>query len=91
VCPIRVPSVIDQLRDDLNSAAADGGGVGEGAAMPVIDTYGSGRDEAEIRDTLAQATPQLPIRMYGAIDHAHESLRRYRVFINPSTSEVPQH
>ena len=62
-------------------------GEGSGdAELPTIDTYGSGRDEAEIREAIEAAA--VPIVMHPAIDHANPALHGYRVFVNPSTSEV---
>jgi len=56
------------------------------ADVPSIHTYGSGRDEAEIR-SFVDAT-ELPVEMHAATDHANPRLHAYRVFVNPSTSEV---
>ena len=56
------------------------------AALPVLDTYGSGRDEAAIREAVDSSG--LPLVMHPAIDHANPQLHGYRVFVNPSTSEV---
>ena len=51
-----------------------------------IACYGSGPDATEIR---AEAEAKgCPLEFHGAIDHAHESLFGYHVFVNPSTSEV---
>jgi len=66
-------------------AMSAGEGSGD-AELPTIDTYGSGRDEAEIREAIEAAA--VPIVMHPAIDHANPALHGYRVFVNPSTSEV---
>ena len=73
----------------LSADGAAGGSTGDsvsGSELPVIDTYGSGRDESEIRDAIDAGG--LPVCMHPAIDHANPTLRGYRVFVNPSTSEV---
>ena len=75
--------LFDQLRADLSSGdwALD--------SMPTINTYGSGRDEKEIRMELEEEDGvRLPVKMNAGIDHAHEDLRGYSVLVNPSTSEV---
>lgn len=49
-----------------------------------LDAYGSGPDESEIRrKALAR---NLSVNFHGAVDHA--TLTQYKVFINPSVSEV---
>ncbi len=49
-----------------------------------LDAYGSGPDEGEIRrKSLAR---NLSVNFHGAVDHA--TLSQYKVFINPSVSEV---
>lgn len=51
-----------------------------------LTCYGSGPDSAAIR---AEAEAKgCPLDFNGAIDHAHESLFGYHVFVNPSVSEV---
>jgi len=49
-------------------------------------TYGSGPDQEQIRAEVAAAG--LPVRVHNGIDHAHPSLHGYKVFVNPSTSDV---
>ena len=70
-----------ELFEQLRSAGEQAGG----KAVPTVDTYGSGRDEEAIR---AAVESGLPVNMNAGIDHAHASLHAYRVFVNPSTSEV---
>ena len=75
----------------IGAATDDGEGEeGEGeegeALLPPVDTYGSGKEQAEIRELVA--TRALPVRVNDGIDHAHPSLHGYRVFVNPSTSDV---
>jgi len=51
-----------------------------------IHTYGSGPDQDKIR---AEALDKgLCVDVRDGIDHAHPSLHGYKVFINPSTSDV---
>jgi digalactosyldiacylglycerol synthase len=72
-----------ELVDFTGAAAGAGGGALAGVE---IACYGSGPDAAAIR---AEAEARgCPLRFHGAIDHAHESLYGYHVFVNPSTSEV---
>ena len=61
------------------------GGSGE-VGIPHVDTYGSGPDFNEIVDEIDAS--QLPITPHTGIDHAHPTMHRYRVFVNPSTSDV---
>ena len=63
-----------------------GGGGGSGSELPALDTYGSGPNADEIAAEVASSA--LPITMHGAIDHAHPSIHGYRLFVNPSTSDV---
>ena len=75
-------NLFEQLGADLEQGRMDL------ETLPAIDTYGSGRDQDSIRAALAASAFAPKVKMHAGIDHAHESLRRYRVFINPSTSEV---
>ena len=51
-----------------------------------VDVYGKGEDLEAVR---AEADERaLDIAFLGSIDHAAESLRDYKVFVNPSESEV---
>ncbi len=59
-----------------NSASLDG--------CFVVDLYGSGPNEEEIKHCAKEMG--LPITCFGAVDHA--TLSQYRVFVNPSVSEV---
>ena len=69
------------LFDQLRAAAVAGR-----PFAGTINTYGSGRDFDAIR---AEAEdPVLGVAVHAGVDHADESLHRYWVFINPSTSEV---
>jgi len=54
--------------------------------LPHVDTYGSGPDYEAISAQIA--TEALPIEVHPGIDHAHPTLHGYRVFVNPSTSDV---
>lgn len=55
-----------------------------GADLPELHTYGSGPEQEEIKSE----ADGLPVQVNGGIDHAHPSLHGYRVFVNPSTSDV---
>ena len=73
-----------------NGGGGGGGGSGGGSGgsneLPALDTYGSGPNADEIAAEVASSA--LPITMHGAIDHAHPSIHGYRLFVNPSTSDV---
>jgi len=51
-----------------------------------IHTYGSGPDSEAINAAVFEK--KLPIIVHDAIDHAHPTLHGYRLFVNPSTSDV---
>jgi glycosyltransferase involved in cell wall biosynthesis len=58
----------------------------KGSPLPPIDTYGSGE---EYDDIVAEIDASgLPITPHAGIDHAHPTMHGYRVFVNPSTSDV---
>lgn len=59
---------------------------GDDGALPPIDTFGSGKDYEEIVGEIERTA--LPITPHAGIDHAHPAMHDYRVFINPSTSDV---
>jgi hypothetical protein len=54
--------------------------------LPHVDTFGSGPDYDAI--VARVETEQLPIDVHPGIDHAHPTMHGYRVFVNPSTSDV---
>ncbi|KAL3930996.1 MAG: hypothetical protein SGPRY_001306 [Prymnesium sp.] len=54
--------------------------------LDTIHTYGSGPDQAEIRKEVAEKA--LPVDVRDGIDHAHPSIHGYKIFVNPSTSDV---
>jgi len=56
------------------------------ASLPAVDTYGSGKEQAEIIQQVGAGG--FPVTVHDGIDHAHPSLHGYRVFVNPSTSDV---
>ena len=63
-----------------------GGHDAPGGELPQVDTYGSGQDYEQI---VARVDAEgLPINVNPGIDHAHPTLHGYRVFVNPSTSDV---
>ena len=57
-----------------------------GASPPSVDGFGSGEDAEAIAD--AARTAGAPLAMHPGIDHLAPALRPYRVFLNPSTSDV---
>ena len=69
-----------------NSGGGSGGSGGGSGELPALDTYGSGPNADEIAAEVTSSA--LPITMHGAIDHAHPSIHGYRLFVNPSTSDV---
>ena len=83
-------ALFDELSDAMAREGGGGGAAGAGAGaaemMPTVHTYGSGRDAQEIRDAVSAGG--LPVVVHAGTDHAGEALHGYRVFVNPSTSEV---
>ena len=86
-----------QLLEGLGEAAGDATATAEAAdaadlpavqafACAPVHTFGSGRDAAAIR--AAADAGSYPVVVHEGIDHAAPALRSYRVFVNPSTSEV---
>jgi digalactosyldiacylglycerol synthase len=61
-------------------------GLPPGASPPAVDGFGSGEDAAAIAQ--AAAASGAPLTMHPGIDHLSPTLRSYRVFLNPSTSDV---
>ena len=57
-----------------------------GSKLTHVDIYGKGEDLEEVVQHVTDA--QLDISFFGATDHASPRLREYKVFINPSESEV---
>ncbi|KAH9305176.1 hypothetical protein KI387_009580, partial [Taxus chinensis] len=51
-----------------------------------VDVFGNGEDSKEVRETSHKLG--LAINFNPGIDHADESLHSYKVFINPSTTDV---
>ncbi|KAK9907493.1 hypothetical protein WJX75_004778 [Coccomyxa subellipsoidea] len=51
-----------------------------------IDCYGYGDDLEELK--AASARKKLPLQFHGGRDHLDDSMHDYRVFVNPSTSDV---
>ena len=51
-----------------------------------IDVFGSGEDQPAIEHEVGERA--LPLRFHGPTDHAGPTLRNYKVFVNPSQSEV---
>mmetsp|Transcript_6153 Transcript_6153/g.8011 ORF Transcript_6153/g.8011 Transcript_6153/m.8011 type:complete len:691 (+) Transcript_6153:209-2281(+) len=62
----------------------ESGGPNREPVSVAMDLYGSGPDEKEIEETFEQRN--LPVSFHPATDHAQ--LSEYKVFINPSISEV---
>lgn len=53
---------------------------------PIIDCYGNGEDLQEV--AAASVAKRLPLSFLGAKDHLDDSMHEYKVFINPSRSDV---
>jgi len=51
-----------------------------------VDLYGDGEDSAKVQAAAAEAAVDL--RFFGGRDHSDESLHPYKVFVNPSQTEV---
>jgi len=51
-----------------------------------VDLYGNGEDSAKVQAAAAEAAVDL--RFFGGRDHSDESLHPYKVFVNPSQTEV---
>ena len=67
--------------EDLPSEDANGC-----APPPEVDAFGSGEDADAVR--AAAASSGAPLTLRPGRDHLDPSLRSYRVFVNPSTSDV---
>jgi len=72
-----------ELIDNLLEFSNKGGDL---AQLEEIDTFGSGPDQEAVREEVLDKG--LPLRVNNGIDHAHPSLHEYKVFVNPSTSDV---
>ena len=59
---------------------------GDGADLPLVDTYGSGKDYSAIVSDIESAG--LPITPHGGIDHAHPAVRTQGLSNQPRTSAV---
>jgi digalactosyldiacylglycerol synthase len=57
-----------------------------GTSPPAVEGFGSGEDAAAIAE--AARSTGAPLAMHPGIDHLSPTLRRFRVFWNPSTSDV---
>jgi len=51
-----------------------------------VDVYGGGEDLCDVQRAAQDA--ELALEFHPAVDHASHALREYKVFINPSKSEV---
>ena len=69
--------LIDYLKDEQPSAARE---------RTRVDIYGTGEDLPEVE--AAAEAEDLDLRFCGACDHADASLHGYKVFVNPSRTEV---
>lgn len=74
--------------EDLPGTGGSGGGSGGSTPPPPpsVDAFGSGEDADAIREAAAAAG--VPLTLRPGRDHLDPSLRAYRVFVNPSTSDV---
>ena len=61
-------------------------GRGEGGAPTHIDIFGKGEDLEDIKAAAQQK--ELDLEFHGPTDHAGPMIRDYKVFVNPSQSEV---
>ena len=75
--------LIDYLKGEAGEAAAGEGGA---ATRTRVDVYGDGEDRADVEAAARDAG--LEINFLGGRDHADPSLRGYKVFVNPSRTEV---
>mmetsp|Transcript_25531 Transcript_25531/g.46780 ORF Transcript_25531/g.46780 Transcript_25531/m.46780 type:complete len:315 (+) Transcript_25531:2-946(+) len=75
-----------ELIDGLDAYREKQAVAGASADIPHIDTYGSGPEYDSIVSEINER--QLPIQPHAGIDHAHPTMHRYKVFVNPSTSDV---
>jgi digalactosyldiacylglycerol synthase len=59
----------------------------DGAAYPLeLDVYGNGEDFHSVTQTSAEKN--LPLTFHGRADHASDAMHDYKVFVNPSLSDV---
>ena len=59
----------------------------DGSVLPPrVDAFGSGEDADAVR--MLAAANRVPLTLRPGKDHLDPSLRSYRVFVNPSTSDV---
>ena len=59
---------------------------GKGKRRTAIDIFGDGEDRSEIVEAASQA--RLEMNFCGGRDHADPAIRGYKVFVNPSQTEV---
>jgi hypothetical protein len=74
----------DEGVEDLPKVGV-GGEEGE-TLPPSVDAFGSGEDADAVR--AAAAAGRVPLTLRPGRDHLDPALRSYRVFVNPSTSDV---
>jgi digalactosyldiacylglycerol synthase len=59
----------------------------DGASFPLeLDVFGSGEDFSDVSRT--SAAKNLPLTFKGRADHASDQMHDYKVFVNPSLSDV---
>ena len=79
--------LLEYLSADEGGAPAAALEAGEGGRLDVaVDVFGTGDDLAEVEAAAAAAS--LDLRFMGSRDHADASLHAYKVFVNPSRTEV---
>jgi len=73
------------LVDDTGRGVGDTGG-GPAGRWTRVDVFGEGGDSDAIKGAVKSA--EVDLRFLGARDHADPSLDKYKVFVNPSQTEV---
>ena len=77
--------LLDRMQEHV-ACCAGGDGDGNGRSPQHVDVFGHGHELEEIK--AEAAARKLPITFYGPKDHLSEEMTSYRVFVNPSTSDV---
>ena len=73
--------------NELLQRVEEHNGTDAGATHPLkLDVYGNGEDFDDV--TKKSKQKNLPLRFKGRMDHASDAMHDYKVFINPSLSDV---